>query len=348
MERREALLLAGVLLLAGAVRIADIPFHPFAPDEGYSVALAQDTWARLIERTAEDTHPPFYYMLLKVWYLFTPDTLFWAKVMSVVFSVAALGVMFAFARRFFDGRAAWVALLSASFAPYQVYWSHTARMHLVQPFFIMAIVYLSYAYLSRRSWWTWMLLALAWVGAVQTNYMGLVFGLIWGLAFLADRSSPLRGKLLFFATGLVGLASFLAWLPILLTQVAVGPMNAGFFQETVSPVYLYYHGVFGVMEPYQPNQTGFIFLVKLLLFAVVCVAGYRAAGKRWSYWVFLVLAPTLPIVLARVSGWTLAERHLLFSLPLFLPYWGAGVVALYDAARERLGRRADATPEASP
>ncbi|MDK2970302.1 MAG: hypothetical protein PWP23_57 [Candidatus Sumerlaeota bacterium] len=313
----------------------DIPGVVAAPDEGYSVMLATGTWTELFRQTAADTHPPFYYALLKVWFLAAPGTQASARFLSVLFSTGTLIYVFLLGRRLFGNAAALCALAFAALAPYQIYWGHLARMHAVLPLFVAMIIYHTLAWLEEGRRRDWLLCALGWVLAVQTNYMGLVFGAVWGVAVLAWSAAPWRQRLLLLPAGLVGLVTFLPWLRMVLDQVESGPMNRNFFQETVSPVYLYYHALFGVMHPYQPNQQGIAY-VFFLLFAILFVAGIAPVGRRPGLWVLLLLAPTLPIVIAKSQGWTLAERHLLFTLPLFMAYWGACCVSFWGYLRQKL------------
>lgn len=343
LHRRERLLLPLILCAAFMLRAADALWHNNLPDQGFSFEMARLGWAEMIQKTAVDVHPPLYYALLKSWFYLTPDTMYWAMVLSALIATVTLWVLFRFTRSMFGPAAGWIALVCAAFAPYQIYWNHCARNHQLQPLAILLVIFASYHYLSRggaRLWWA---LAAAWLLAIQTNYMGLVFGAVWGMAFLLTEQAPLRRKATMALATLPGLVSFIPWLLVLLEDMGSETMNKGFFQETVSPLYLYYHSLFGVMVNYQPPQSGLIFMALLLFFTLVCVFGARAVGRRWSYWILLIGVPMLPIVIATGAGWTLAERHLAFSLPPFMAFWGAACVSIWSQWRER--RTAKTTDE---
>lgn len=347
---RAGLLLAGILLLAFALRTADIWLKPdipgvvAAPDEGYSVALARLPWAELVHQTAQDTHPPFYYALLKTWFLLTRDTQESARLLSVLFSTATLFYLFLLTRRLFGLPAAWWALVCAAFAPYQIYWGHLARMHAILPLFVTMIVWHTVLWLEAGRRRDWVLCAIAWVLAVQTNYMALVFGPVWGVAVLVWTGACWRRRLQILPTGLIGLLLLLPWLAVLRSQVESGPMNRPFRQETMSPIYLYYHALFGAMQPWQPPQSGAAYGL-FVGFALVFAAGIRAVGRRAGFWVLLLAAPTLPILVAKWRGWTMAERHLLFTLPIFMAYWGA---ACHAASMRLLALTRRASPPRPP
>lgn len=334
-QPRERWVLLSVLLLAMLVRLIDIQFHPESPDDQYSVDLARMSWPELVETTAADTHPPLYYGMLKLWYAATPETMASAQVLSVIFSILTLALLFGFTRERFGRVAAWAALLTASFAPYQIYWHHSPRNHQLLPLGVLAVLWLSDRFLKTPSRREWFALAAAWVLTVQANYMGLVVGLVWGLAFLFARREPWRRRGCLALAPLPALLSFVPWVWIMARQMESGPAVHQFFQEQVSPMLLYFHSVFGTMSRYAQPHASFVFVLELAVFTVVVLAGAKRVGRTAWFWVLLIGLPTVPVLLARHLGWTLANRHLAFCLPLFMAYWGAGCAEIWERMRGR-------------
>lgn len=335
-DKAHAVLLpAAILMAALALRILDIHWHPFGPDEGWTWELASGLWPDLFAKTARDTHPPLHYVLVKLLFLAFGNDIYWGKLLSVLFSTGTLWVTYLLASRWFGRHAAIAALLFGSFAPYQVYWSHVARNHLLLPFFTTAIILLSDVYTQNPARKTWLLLAGAWALAIQTNYMAFAFGLVWGIAFVLPGTSSIRTRSLLAMTALPGLLLFLPWIPILRAHTQDSPMTLPFFQEFVSPLSLYHHAIFGRMTHLQQTHLDPYFWATMLTFALIVVAGARAAGRRWRIWFLLLGLPGIPIAIAWIADYTLAERHLLFALPLFFAYWGAAVIASADWIRNR-------------
>ena len=337
--RREHLAVFLILIVALVLRIADIFWHPFGPDEGWTMELATGSWADLVRKTAEDTHPPLHYSMVKAWFAIVGEGLYRAKLLSVFFDVAMLWTLWLLARDWFGSRAAMLALLSATLSPYMIYWSHVARNHLFQPLFITAILLLSGRFLRDGGKASWLLLALCWALAIQMNYMAFPVGLVWGVVYILMAGwASWRRRLTLALAPLPGLLLFLPWLGIMRQHSQGSPMTVSFFQEFVTPISLYHHAIFGAMTHLQPSKDGLWFLFTLLVFTAVFVAAGKRIGRRWDIWVLLLALPGLPILIAVLADYTLAERHLRFALPVFFACWGAGLVGLWEMVKCRLQR----------
>lgn len=337
---RRGPIVAVILLLAAVWRLLDIRLHPWSPDQQFTVDLASGTWSDLIARTTADVHPPLYYALVKLWYLFTPNALESAQVLSVIISTATLFLIWKFATEEWGERAGWFALVCASFAPYAVFWGHMARNHQLLPLAVVWALLARSRWLANPSNGAWWSSACALAFAMHTNYMGGVFAALWVASVIIEFRVPLRERFTFAASAAPGAILFAPWLPILIDHTASKPVNAGFFQEQVSPVYFYYHSLFGEMIAYQPNQEGVLFIFCLLIFAIPSAIGLATFRGKPGLAFLLIAMPLLPIAMVSIGGWTLAERHLLFALPLFYAWWGSAL----DATLRKFQRPA-AKPE---
>ncbi len=205
------------------------------------------------------------------------------------------GVIFAsyfLAKEIFDRRVALVTALLLAIAPWQVYWSTTARMYI-----LLQLVYVIFLYVVCRAWSEWRgdgnrvrLCLLAGASLVMT-----------GLAFLVDRFGIL------FAT--VGVAFFasLFWERIV--------ENRPFFKG-VNPVILFIVFVTGVaILAYLINPFG-IFTAKFI-----------PIGMRLGEWFYLLFfGRYFPIFgLFAVVGllpmlWRRSERESILLLGFFIPF----------------------------
>lgn len=97
-DRREriAMRLALALLLAAAVvfRVWGTLQEPFWLDEAYSGYTAGKSWAFIWHVVPRyETHPPFYYSLLRAWTLLVGDTLLAMRALGIICGIATLPVL---------------------------------------------------------------------------------------------------------------------------------------------------------------------------------------------------------------------------------------------------------------
>src|SRR5438128_1001495 len=60
-------------------------------DEMYSVQAAEHAWSDILSFIALDlVHPPLFYLLLKVWIGIGGESIFWLRMLSLVFSTLAI------------------------------------------------------------------------------------------------------------------------------------------------------------------------------------------------------------------------------------------------------------------
>lgn len=338
MSNRERRFLVLILIAAVAARLFVITLDLYAPDQSFTVDLGGYTWRGLIDATAQDTHPPLFYALVKIWFMLTPHTLQWAQAFTVLFAVPTLLVIFLLGRDLFSPAAGWIGLLFAAFTPYQVFWSHVARNHQLLALAVPLLVWTTYRWVGHpgeRRWWA---MAASMALMIQTNYLGIVMIPVWLVAFGAfEVSSWPRRRSLAMAV-VPGAMLFLPWIPILIGQVRHGPMNRIFFQETVWPFYLFFHSIIGRASNHQPIMAWQVFTVLAAVFTIVFAYGFKAVGRRWSWWILMIGMPTLPVLVAYCCDFTLAERHINFGMSLFMCYWGAAVIETGKAARRSFCR----------
>ncbi|MCU0509634.1 MAG: glycosyltransferase family 39 protein [Anaerolineae bacterium] len=145
-----AVLLAGVTL-ALALRAARLDFQPLWWDEGYSAWFATHSLPEMARLTAEDIHPPLYYALLHLWaQAFGPGPVS-LRMLSVVFGVLAVPVVYMAARRILSSqRAALIAALLFAINPLHIYYSQEVRMYGLVALLSAGILWAAWEVLSEQ------------------------------------------------------------------------------------------------------------------------------------------------------------------------------------------------------
>ncbi len=244
------LLLALILLLAGALRFYRIEAQSFWNDEGNSARLAERSIDLIIEGARGDIHPPGYYLALHYWRaLFGPSEAA-LRGLSALCGVALVGFVFLLGRRLFEGET--VGLIAATFAaldPFQVYYSQEARMYAMLALWAMASTWALVAWwqaigqdrqgqmrpgasvkVAALPWGPWVVYTLTTAAGLYTHYafafvllaQGLGAGLWWWvLCYLPAEEKRSAGQPLWvWGAALAGMAVlYLPWLPTAWRQV---------------------------------------------------------------------------------------------------------------------------------
>jgi len=200
-------------------------------DEAYSILVAKQPLGNLIHLVSLDTHPPLYYVVLKLW----AGLFGWSEVslrsLSVVAFVAALIVAGLLLRKMFDARVAIGAMLLVMVSPLLLRYGFEIRMYSLGMLIGVAATYALYSAwragsrTDRNRWlttygflvvigmFTLYPLALLWVAHV-----------VW-IIYVHWGKKAVWNKLLPYILAYVGaVVLFLPWLPTFFNQLSNGAL----------------------------------------------------------------------------------------------------------------------------
>lgn len=219
-------LLAGITFLGLVLRLFHLGAQSFWHDEALSALLAAKDWSSILLTTAQDVHPPLYYLLLHAWLLLGRSEAV-IRLLSALAGVAAIPVTFALAQAIFESRPVYkdlaqqIGLLSALFmaiAPFQIVYAQEARMYTL----FLLLTELATLFFLRvvRSGQRRDLLGLVACSALSlyTDYFALFLLLVYGSFVLIfwRRYNHLLKPLI--TAALAVLILFLPWLNVFLHQ----------------------------------------------------------------------------------------------------------------------------------
>ncbi|MCS6827400.1 MAG: glycosyltransferase family 39 protein [Caldilinea sp.] len=122
-------LLLFVIVLGFALRVHRIDEKGLWLDEAFSVWMAQHTLPELIDWLVRiDQHPPLYYMVLH-WWLWFGESAAHVRMLSVMFGVFTLPVIFLIGRRLSGNVVGLVAAFILAISPFHVRFAQEARMY---------------------------------------------------------------------------------------------------------------------------------------------------------------------------------------------------------------------------
>ena len=128
---RKGLFLAVLMLLAVALRTANLTRQSLWADEGNSVRLTERSLSLVIAAARADIHPPGYYLLLWGWAKLFGQGEVAVRSLSVVLGVALVGLVYLLGSRWLGGRCGWLAAFCAAVSPLQVQYSQEVRMYIL-------------------------------------------------------------------------------------------------------------------------------------------------------------------------------------------------------------------------
>lgn len=142
-------------------------------DEGYSIMLAKRSFADIFALTAVDAHPPFYYLLLKLWGEVFGFGEFALRSLSAVCTAGAVMTMLALLRRLFGVRVALLALPFLVIAPFLLRYGYEVRMYALATLVGVAATYALVCAYQAKNWRWWLVYAVLVALGMYTLYMTL-------------------------------------------------------------------------------------------------------------------------------------------------------------------------------
>ena len=219
---RSITLVVVIAGFAAAIRVAGLAREPLFVDEAYSARYSADTFDRMLDLTAKDTHPPLYYLGLAGWRGIFGDSVPALRSFGVLWSLIGLAALALLTQQLVGDREVVIAVVVAAVVhPLDVHFSQTARM------------YSQLAALSTlAAWilWRWMIsssdekpgkaplwaaaYAAAAIALLYTHYLGsviLVAQGVFGMTYFA-RNRRLFSFGAYLVCAAVAAMAFLPWL----------------------------------------------------------------------------------------------------------------------------------------
>lgn len=124
------LILLLILALGAFLRIVNLGSDSVWLDEAYSIQFAHLPLSQLIDETASsDVHPPLYYLLLHYWIKLCGDSEAGARMLSALFGLFSILVLYALAALLFDRATGLLSALLLSLSLFHIEFAQEARMY---------------------------------------------------------------------------------------------------------------------------------------------------------------------------------------------------------------------------
>lgn len=96
--------IALVLVVGAFLRFFNLDAQSLWNDEAFSWRMTRFPWSEVIRRTADDVHPPLYYLVLKAWVAVAGDSVFALRALSASLDCLNILLLFSLARALYPTR----------------------------------------------------------------------------------------------------------------------------------------------------------------------------------------------------------------------------------------------------
>lgn len=146
-ERRTGSLLVVLVAIGAALRFFRIGSESYWHDEGYSLYTSRTLGYAEIAFLVpwQDSHPPLYYLLLRLWTQVVGYSEVATRALSAVLGVLAIVVLFLVARELYDETTGLIAAAFLALSEFQIYYAQETRMYML----LLALCLLSYLFFVR-------------------------------------------------------------------------------------------------------------------------------------------------------------------------------------------------------
>lgn len=299
-------------------------------DEIFSVHAAEHSWNSILNFVALDLiHPPLFYVLLKLWIGVGSESVFWLRLLPVIFSIIAIFPFIAFCRELkltFWTQALALFLLAVNGS--LIKYAQEARMYSLLMCLSLFSMWLFARYFNRGK--NFVPLLIVNVFLVYTHYFGWFVVASEVVAILVFQRIIWRRIATMFA---IVLATFLPWMIAVYQAASSGSdlgQNIGWMaRPNVREIIVF---IFDLIEPFYSqaasSEPASIYRVSIpiLLIVIVTWIAYlltwknRTDDERRTILLLLVFIK-LPVIITFIASWLLpysvwGTRHLIIVFPL--------------------------------
>ncbi len=289
-------------------------------DEAQSLWQTNHSYADLLRTIAEDVHVPLYHVLLRTWRLVLGPDVVTARLLSLVFLLAAVPVFYLVALKVLSRPWALFALVLFSCSPFLQWYGSEARMYSMLVFVTLVGQYFFLTLVRTDRTAPWVGYAVTAVVGVYVHYF-FVFVLVAQGLFLLAMWSRLPRRAVVRMAGVAGLVS-LAFLPWFLYFRANGSAS-GTRPSLPEPSSIDYSNVYSqFLFGFQSDAINTIVLQTWPLLVLAALASVRVGARLDRATGYLVVAAFVPVLMAFVVSHVTTpfflSRYMIAALPAFL------------------------------
>jgi len=146
---KYGLALLAIVLIGLFLRVYQLGTQSIWYDEAFSISLSKMSLSQMVQATTADVHPPFYYLILHYWVALFGTSAVAVRLLSVLFGVLAIPMIYVVGRQLFNKEAGLVGALILALSSFNIWFSQETRMYSLMVFLALLSMYFFLCFLQR-------------------------------------------------------------------------------------------------------------------------------------------------------------------------------------------------------
>lgn len=275
-------------------------------DEAQSMWQTSHSIGDTLRVVAQDVHVPLYHVILHFWQLYFGNSLFTVRLLSLLFLLATIPVVYVLGKQVLRPGWALFAASVYSFLPFMNWYGNEGRMYTLLAFFAtLSQLYFVRIIQGKKSWRGYGLTAI--VGAYSHYFFSFNLA-TQGIFYLANRKQFERGSLKRFITvAVLVIMSLLPWL-LYFHSLGSGKNTSPLLSRpsTVDFFNVFSQFIYG----YQDNYVNTILVSCWPLLVLIAFFGIKRGQKISLAMSYIITAALAPVIIAYLFSFVVSPFFL--------------------------------------
>lgn len=298
-EKKMDILIWGFCLIFTILYASLLFSHNIFTDEAFTILLIKKNLSGIIQGTAADVHPPFYYLYLKLWGAIFGNSLVAIKTASLLPMTGTLILGATAVRKRFGDVTALFYILFLACIPCTMEFSVQIRMYSLAILFVTACALAAYDAFMEGKWTSFLVMGISGVAAAYTHYFAfmpvtIIIGFLLGAILIKNRKILLT----WIITAVCMIIVYLPWIFSFIKQIK--RVNGGYWIPEINlyTVWGYFKWTFD-LKILPGTVFLFLILLKVLHTKNIIVIARKCTAVE-IYALLCMLVPTLTMMIGVV------------------------------------------------
>lgn len=319
-KRQTILLLISIIILASFLRIYAIDRESLWADELFSVNVVDTDVNKIIETTANDTHPPLYYLILYYWMKLFGDSESSIRFPSVIFSIISVYIIYLIGKNMFNKETGILSAFILSISLFSIRYSQDARFYSLLVLMVLLSNYYFISIIQERKYGKdrnkihiagYIIFTTA---TLYTHNYGLFYLIFQNIYYIFIYRKDIRQWI--FAQFSI-LLLFSPWIQVLKRQIILtetGKILPNISKPSIASIY-------DTFRAFSGNDTNLYIFILSIIIGYLIIHKYKIKYnfKNDIFLIFWLFGPILTsFILSIISHPIFREKYVIASMPALI------------------------------